>query len=185
MMPNMNGHELITKIKDAGYNVPTIILTARTDEYTKINMLTLGVDDYITKPFNEDELKLKVKHLIHNNAQRINYAKEIGETIKDSVDQEFLATLNQTIQSNIQESKFSLEDLADALSVSPRSLQRKVKLLTGLSPKQYTMSMRLQIAREFIEQKPTASLKEVAYSVGISNQTRFVKQYEEYFGKKL
>lgn len=183
MMPNMNGYELIENIRDKGYKIPTIILTANTDEKTKIDVLRLGVDDYLTKPFNEEELRLKVKRLIYNNNQRIKYVVENDEIIDGGGD-DFLKKLDVIIIEHLESSRFNTDDMASMMSVSNSTLLRKVKSLTGLSPKQYTLTLKLQKAREYFEKKPSASLKEVAYSVGISNQSRFAKQYEEHFGKK-
>ncbi len=59
MMPNMDGLTAYNEIKK--YNIPTIILSARTEEYDKLIGFNLGVDDYVTKPFSPKELMARIK----------------------------------------------------------------------------------------------------------------------------
>ncbi len=60
MMPGMDGFELCRRIRES-YVFPVIMLTARVEDMDKIKGLTLGADDYITKPFNPLELAARVK----------------------------------------------------------------------------------------------------------------------------
>lgn len=60
MMPDMNGFALCQKIREH-YNYPIIMLTAKIEEINKITGLTLGADDYVTKPFKPLELVARVK----------------------------------------------------------------------------------------------------------------------------
>ncbi len=60
MMPEINGFTLCQKIREK-YNFPIIMLTAKEEETDKLTGLTLGADDYITKPFRPLELVTKVK----------------------------------------------------------------------------------------------------------------------------
>ena len=59
MMPNMDGLTAYNEIKK--YNIPTIILSARNEEYDKLIGFDLGVDDYVTKPFSPKELMARIK----------------------------------------------------------------------------------------------------------------------------
>ena len=61
MLPKMNGFEICQNLRDAGSTVPIIMLTAKVEDMDKIMGLTLGADDYITKPFNPLELVARVK----------------------------------------------------------------------------------------------------------------------------
>ena len=63
MMPNMDGYTAYQEIKKIR-NVPTIILSARSDEYDKLMGFDLGVDDYITKPFSPRELMARIKAIL-------------------------------------------------------------------------------------------------------------------------
>ena len=63
MMPHMNGIETMVKIREIS-NVPIILLTAKSEDTDKILGLTVGADDYVTKPFNPVELQARVRSQI-------------------------------------------------------------------------------------------------------------------------
>jgi len=62
MMPKMDGFTFFKKMKEIK-NIPTIILSARSDEYDKLTGFDLGIDDYVTKPFSPKELIARIKAL--------------------------------------------------------------------------------------------------------------------------
>jgi len=64
MLPKMDGFTLIEKIKDINKKVPIIILSARSMKEDKIKGFCIGVDDYITKPFDEEELLYRIKAIM-------------------------------------------------------------------------------------------------------------------------
>ena len=61
MLPDVDGFTLCQRIREAGHLFPILMLTARVEDMDKIMGLTLGADDYITKPFNPLELVARVK----------------------------------------------------------------------------------------------------------------------------
>ena len=61
MLPDLDGFTLCQRIREAGHLFPILMLTARVEDMDKIMGLTLGADDYITKPFNPLELVARVK----------------------------------------------------------------------------------------------------------------------------
>lgn len=73
MMPKMDGFTLYNKIKE--YNIPTIILSARSEEYDKLMGFDLGIDDYMTKPFSPKELMARIKAVTkrYNNLDLFTY----------------------------------------------------------------------------------------------------------------
>ena len=186
MMPVMNGYELIKKVYELGIQIPTIVLTARSDEQGKMNILRLGVDDYITKPFNENELLLKIAHLIRNNEERINFIE--GQSIKKDeqvqylVEDGILAQLNELIKANIDNAQFDIKELAEGMHMSERTLHRKVKAMTGLAPNQYVRELKMQKARELIRKNKDYNMKQIALAIGMNNQTYFAKLYKQHFG---
>ncbi len=64
MLPNMDGFTLIEKIKEVNKKVPIIILSARSMKEDKIKGFSFGIDDYITKPFDEEELLYRIKAIM-------------------------------------------------------------------------------------------------------------------------
>ena len=63
MMPEMDGIEAMCKVREIS-NVPVILLTAKSEDTDKVLGLTVGADDYVTKPFNPVELQARVKSQI-------------------------------------------------------------------------------------------------------------------------
>lgn len=72
MMPGMNGQTLIQEIRRRQYDFPIIILSARSEEVDKINGLTIGADDYLTKPFSSMELLARVNAALRRYSQLLN-----------------------------------------------------------------------------------------------------------------
>ena len=72
MMPEMDGLELCSTIKnDIRYShIPIILLTAKASEEHQLEGLNVGADDYITKPFNMEVLKLRINKIIEMNVKR-------------------------------------------------------------------------------------------------------------------
>lgn len=67
MLPGKSGEEIINELKKIK-NVPVIVTSAINDIDKKLNLFNLGADDYVTKPFNNDELLARIKvHLKHNH----------------------------------------------------------------------------------------------------------------------
>lgn len=74
MMPDMNGFELCSTIKNdiLTSHIPVILLTARASEEYQLEGLNNGADDYITKPFNMEILKLRISKLIERSLKNMN-----------------------------------------------------------------------------------------------------------------
>ena len=76
MMPDMNGFQVLQKIREKN-NVPVLMLTAKSDEEDKVSGLRLGADDYLTKPFYLEELKMRIQALLKRsgkvNENTLNY----------------------------------------------------------------------------------------------------------------
>ena len=68
MMPHMDGIAALTKLREFS-NVPVILLTAKSEDIDKVLGLTVGADDYITKPFNPIELQARVKSQLRRYMQ--------------------------------------------------------------------------------------------------------------------
>lgn len=79
MMPEMNGYELIKSLREAKYEIPILIITAKEDIEDKKQGFTLGADDYMVKPINIDELILRVKSLLKRTNQASEKIIKIGD----------------------------------------------------------------------------------------------------------
>lgn len=185
MMPQMDGFELLerTKKHPRWRQLPFVMLTARSDEQDKLQALRLGVDDYLTKPFSSAELHVRIANLLARAAQRpllpIGNDPEIP-----SADERWLREIATVARRILEDKKpLGVSDLAQALHVSERSLQRKIKELTGLSPSQYLLECRLDRARYLLEQRVFTTMREVAFAVGFETPHYFSSVYEKRFGR--
>ena len=79
MMPKMDGYTTITKIRKK-YDIPVIMLSARGEEYDKLQSFDLGVDDYVTKPFSPKELMARIKAILNRN--KINKNEYVYKNLK-------------------------------------------------------------------------------------------------------
>ena len=83
MMPEMDGYELIKSLREANYNTPILIITAKEDLEDKRQVFNLGAEDYMVKPINIDELILRVKSLLRRSNQANERKIKIGEVELD------------------------------------------------------------------------------------------------------
>ena len=68
MLPDMNGFSVTKRLREAGYASPILFLTAKDDTQDKITGLTVGGDDYVTKPFSLDEIVARIKAILRRTA---------------------------------------------------------------------------------------------------------------------
>ncbi|MEL6634620.1 MAG: response regulator [Bacteroidota bacterium] len=201
MMPEMDGFELLKAIRahEVYASLPVIMLTALSDEAYRLEALTLGVDDYLPKPFSVAELVARTQNMLARYEVRKQTVEEVKALPIVNLNHEeellsldpkltasgkaFVQKAEAIIQAEIENEDFSLVQLADHFCLSYSQFSRKVKLLTGLSPKQFQREVAMQKARRLLESGQYANLTGVAYSVGISHVTRFSKMYEKRFGK--
>lgn len=188
MMPKKDGFELCAELKndDRTSHIPVILLTARAGQQHKIEGLEQGADDYLTKPFDVRELRVRMSNLIEQRRRlRERFSGELKirptEVTLSSVDERFIRQVMAQIEENMENEFFSVEDLARTVGFSRSQLHRKLKALTDKSPNQLIREFRLTRARELLEQK-TASVSEIAYQVGYSNLSYFSKSYKDQFG---
>lgn len=190
MMPEMDGYQLLENIKSDPNNklLPVIMLTALHDNSSKLKALTLGVDDYLHKPFLVEELYARIRNLLerYKIRKQINteVKDELTEVIKDNLESDvWVKQVEQIIRAELENPDFNISALAKTLHLSERQFQRRMKQATGLAPKKFYIEVCLQKARELIEEGTYHTVKAVSLSVGFSNVWRFSQLYEERFGK--
>ena len=188
MMPHMDGFELCQKLKTdlATSHIPVILLTARTTLDDRLEGLNTGADDYISKPFHPDELRLKVRNrLIQRQRMREQFNQSNTFSPKavavTSADEEFVEKLIVLVESNIENSDFNIEQLAQEMAVSRALLFTKIKALTNHTPKNFLKSFRLKRAVQLLE-TGKLNVSEVAYRVGFNEPKYFSKVFQKEYG---
>ena len=190
MMPRLDGLQLARKLKENRKykSIPFLTLTARIDEETKFDALRIGIDDYMVKPFNTEELLTRIANLIDNYRARKEAIREglhPDDDLALSQEEEWVNKLKERVLQDITNNKLSVKDLSDFSSMSESTLHRLLKKTTGLTPGQFIREIRLQKALELLELKKYNTVAEVVYAVGFENQSYFGKLFKKRFGKSI
>ncbi|MGB0522182.1 MAG: hybrid sensor histidine kinase/response regulator transcription factor [Flammeovirgaceae bacterium] len=204
MMPEMDGFALLDWIKqqDAWRVTPIIMLTARAAEADRLKAFTIGVDDYLTKPFSPSELKARVRNLLAHAYSRQEWLQEEQHSKVEAVSIPYVATdaittekitaedvqwitkVAESIKHQLANPQFSLKLIAEAHYLSERQFLRRVKKITGLTPVKYRQEIQLHTGRELLENSIHQNLTELAHAVGFHTPRYFAKLYFNRFGKK-
>ncbi len=188
MMPKMDGVELCEKLKtdERTSHIPVIMLTAKTSVEDRIEGLETGADDYLTKPFNIKELRVRVKNLIKQRQKlRERFRKELmlepREIAVTSADERFIIQTLEIIEKNMSDEDFSVDQLGLELAMSRMQLFRKIKALTDQSPSEFIRTIRLKRAAHLIKSN-FGNLAEITYEVGFNHPSYFAKCFRELYG---
>ncbi|WNC69690.1 response regulator [Thalassotalea nanhaiensis] len=203
MLTGIDGFEVLKQLKDNELtaHIPVILLTARSDLDCRLQGLNLRADEYLSKPFNQQELLTRIDNLIENRKQlqqtymhkfeqkQIAKRKEnsvhnvslLTEEDKEnlSVDDVFLQKLEATVAKMYMEIDLGIDQLANELAMSERQLQRKIKVLLGTTPNNFIKEFRLAKAQELLKNGTQIGI--VALDVGFSSQTYFGRCFKESF----
>jgi signal transduction histidine kinase/DNA-binding response OmpR family regulator len=189
MMPKKDGYELCHALKKntKTSHVPIIMLTAKAGKVNIIEGLTQGADVYLTKPFEADELLLRIRNLIETRKRIWEHFKALDMLLIDglevsSVEDQFLQKVMVVIKKNLDNERFSVDDIAREVGFSRSQLHRKLKALTDKSAQQLIAENRLNEAYRRLENK-VGSVSEVAYAVGYTNMSYFAKAFKDKFGR--
>jgi signal transduction histidine kinase/DNA-binding response OmpR family regulator len=183
-MPYMDGIQLSCKLRadKRTSHIPIILLTAMTSQKEQLAGLELGVNDYLTKPFNFDILNIKIKNLLHlNKSLKETYQKKIKVIPADmdieSSSERFIKDVVMYIEQNINNPKFSVEEISHHFSMSRGSFYSKITELTGEPPVEFIRSIKLDKATILLE-KTDLTIAEIAYSIGFSTPHYFTKSFK-------
>ncbi len=187
MMPEMDGLEFCSIIKEDELtsHIPVILLTAKTGDDNQITGFEAGADDYITKPFNPEVLKLKVKNILEARRQMADKftsaSNYIPENIKISqIDQGFLEKFVKLVEDNIDDTELSGDVIACELGMSKGNLYKKLKTLTGMTVNIFVRTIRLKVAARLLKQG-NYNISEIAYAVGFNNPKYFSTCFSEMY----
>lgn len=189
MMPEMDGFEVckILKEDERTSHIPIILLTAKATAEDKLEGLTQGADAYLTKPFEKEELMIRLNNLmdVRHKLQKKYSSSLISshsatkpiETKEDT----FIEKVEKIILGNIEDEDFSVNELARTLLLSRSQVHRKIKALTGMSTAIYIRSVRLRKSKELLPNEEL-SISEIAYQVGFKSPVYFSQVFKETFG---
>ncbi|MCB9267291.1 MAG: response regulator, partial [Lewinellaceae bacterium] len=190
MMPVMDGYQLLEKLKanDDTRHIPVIMLTARAESSDRLKALRIGVDDYLNKPFDEEELLVRIENLLKNQENRRQEApagaegKNFAPTLSGE-DRKWLETFEDYVGENLSNDTLTVSFLAQEFAMSESTLLRQLKRLTGLTTNQYLQEIRLNKARQLLENATYTSISQVAAEVGYGDARSFSRTFRKRFGK--
>ena len=163
------------------------MLTAKTDSESRLAGLEIGADDYLTKPFEVAELKIRLANLLE---QRRLLTERLGRWAMDpkrklepveSADEIFIERAKEVMAANLEDSEFRVDDFCRSLAMSRTQLHRKLKAITHQSTGEFMRTQRLLRAAELLS-GGSGNVTEVAYSVGFKSLSHFAKAFREQFG---
>lgn len=189
MMSGMDGLECCKRLKSDSLtcHIPVILLTAKTLDEHRAEGYAYGADAYLTKPFNGNVLKARIKNLITNRKlMKIVFGndaqQEPMEAVAQSAESLFVEKFRTIIQGNLGNSDLNVETISHEMGISRAQLYRKIKSITGISPNDIIREARMKRADRLLE-TTDKSVSEIAYEVGFSSPSYFTKCYREFFGR--
>ncbi|MEO1259544.1 MAG: ATP-binding protein [Bacteroidota bacterium] len=185
MLPEMNGFEVCETLKNdhRTSHIPLVMLTARADQGDKIMGLKHGADAYMIKPFDREELLVRLRQLLGKQEKmRMFYSQNQHLPKENTKENAFLKKVSQAIDNNLSDPSFGLAELCKEVFLERTQLYRKTKMLTGKSPSELLRYNRLMHARKLLT-TTEVPVAEVAYASGFNNVSHFTKTFREYFGE--
>ena len=190
MMPEMNGIEFCRKIKsnELTGHIPVILLTARASKESRIEGLETGADDFITKPFDGEELVIRVNNLITQRTRlkerfrkEFEQSSDMPSTARLSMDQQFLQKAISIIEKHLSHPDFTVKQFAEEMALSRVQLHRKLTAIVGNNATEFIQMYRLNKAAGMIKQK-SGTIAEIAYDVGFSSPSYFSECFRKQYG---
>ena len=187
MMPEMDGYEVcrILKQEEHSSHIPIVMLTAKVDTDSRLQGLRLGADAYLAKPFNPEELELRLANLLYLRQQIQSHFRQFPANLLPRhsypKEKEFLKKIKNTVLERLSDETFGIPELCRTVGISRSQLHRKLKALTGKSTSLIIRSIRLEEARALLVQSEL-SISEVAYQVGFGNPNYFSTVFSDFYG---
>lgn len=188
MMDGMDGMTLCKEVKShiETSHIPLILLTAKSLEQDELAGLQMGANDYVTKPFSMEILRLRIKSQLERVGNARKAFKEKAEVNPSEVaittiDQQLLSDCIAYVESHIDQTSLSPEDLATGVCLSRTTLYKKLRSITGDTPVEFIRILRLKRAKQLLEQDHLY-VAEVAGKVGFNNPKTFARYFHEEFG---
>ena len=194
MMPEKDGFELCETLKKDRHtsHIPIVLLTAKADVDSKVLGLQKGADAYLAKPFNQEELLVRMEQLIllrkhlqvrfgGTKGKKLIIDKERIISTKFALEEKFVAQVNQIIQDHLEQEGFDSNQLAKEVGMSASQLYRKLKAITGKSTAIYIRFIRLEKAKDLLH-ATDKNVSEIAYEVGFKELAYFSRCFSEEYG---
>ena len=191
IMPDINGYELTNALKqDEQFgHLPIILITANAQEEDRMEALTAGADDLISKPFKMRELQLRIDNIIANR-QRVQSDITANEgdftdiaTQKPlTAEQEYLQRAIKCINEHISDADYDRDAFAADMSSSVSTLYNKIRAITGKNITTFMRDIRIKTACRLAKEDPQLRVSDIAYRVGFRDPKYFATSFKRVMG---
>ena len=190
IMPVMNGLEMTKKLKQNPRlaDIPIIMLTAKDDNTTENTSVKIGIDVFMSKPFDPNLLKARIQQLIEGrdrmeSKMRVQSITDVKPIEAESMPEKQLAKIVKVIEDNISDPALNVNLLCEKCEISNKQLYRIIKKYMNTNPLDFIRNIRLQKAAMLLSQK-RFTISEVSFMVGFKTPSYFTKCFSEHFGVK-
>ncbi len=190
MMPKLNGMELTEKLRQnqETSHIPIVMLTAKSEDESRIKGLKYGADSYLIKPFNTEVLVAQVGAIIKSRKLfKERFSKDLvlepTESVIVPAEEKFIKKIMELTESRLDDHTFEVPDIVNEMGMSHSLLLRKFKAITGMSLVEFIRSMRIKKAEQLFKQDKF-TVAEVAYQVGFSDPKYFSKCFANQVGER-
>lgn len=189
MMPGKDGYAFTAELRAsvAVAHIPVIMVTAKGTTEDKLEGLKAGADAYLPKPFDEQELLVRIKQLLNSRAMLMEtYSNALfqggrnngAETDHNMI---FITKLSNMVNDHLDDTDYFPDKLAQDMCLSESQLGRKLKAMTGHTITSFVMRARLNKAKQLLS-RHDRSIKEVALACGFSDLSYFSRSFRKVFG---
>lgn len=188
LMPKLSGTELCRKIKSeiSTCHIPVVLLTARVDIDQNIEGILTGADDYIGKPFNTKLLISRCNNLVNSRImlqEKFSKSPEISSKMlaTNPIDNDILDRATSIIEQHMDDPDFNVNVFAHEMAMSRTNLFTKIKAITGQTPNDFVMTLRLKKAALLLKNNPELSAAEIADRTGFTSAKYFSKCFNDVY----
>lgn len=188
VMPKMSGTELCKQIKTdfKTCHIPVVLLTARTGIEQNIEGLRIGADDYITKPFNTNLLISRCNNLVNSrillqekfSKQPQAFAQMLAT---NPIDKDMLDRAMAIIEKHLDDAEFNVNVFAREMAMARTNLFSKLKAITGQTPNDFILSIRLKKGALMLRNNPELNITEISDKIGFSSSRYFSKCFKDVY----
>jgi len=191
MMPGISGYDVCKNVRNSMLlnHIPIIIITAKAADADHIEGIKAGADAYLTKPFNSDELKLRVGKLLEQRAMlRKKYSEAVGKEEEHAVempeyDRKFLDKIEETVNRLMPKGKTDVETIASEMCMSSAQFRRKLYSITGETPAAHIMNIRMKRAKQLLKEQGDLNISEISALCGFEDNAHFTRTFKNINGK--
>lgn len=195
VMPRKSGIDLAESLSTniTTSHIPIIFFSMNYQDIHKVKAFKSGGMDFLEKPISIDILVLKINNLLalvsQSQSRVINtiYSDanvlELKEVELSPIDQEFIRNVVNVIQENFHDSSFNVNELCKLVLMSRTQCYKKIKSLTGQSPKSLILKYRMSKAMKLLT-KRAGKIDYISRQVGFNNSSHFSRTFSDYYGVK-